>query len=214
MLLPKTTQILRTETEVHHIYRLMRAKSLQLCLTLCDPMDRQYPLSMEFSRQEYWSGLLCPPPWYLPDPGIEPPSLMSPELAGRFFTTGATWEAPYRLINIAYFSSLTHLPVLLHSHYNFSLYYLSRVESIPVIAITLVIPLSFTYLRWNYSTPYRGAPKSSQLSQGCLQIVWAIQVLSFLPMVFKQVICLPALPILKIIVSLLILRTDFCHHSI
>ena len=120
MLLPKTTQILRIETEVHHIYRLMCAKSLHLCLTLCDPMYRQSPLSMEFSRQEYWSGLPCPPPWYLPDPGIEPPSLMSPELASRFFTTGATWEAPYRLINIAYFSSLTHLPVLLHSHYNFS----------------------------------------------------------------------------------------------
>ena len=37
---------------------------------------------MEFSRQEYWSGLPCPPPWDLPDPGIEPVSLMSPALAG------------------------------------------------------------------------------------------------------------------------------------
>ena len=32
----------------------------------------QTPLFMEFSRQEYWSGLPCPPPQYLPDPGIEP----------------------------------------------------------------------------------------------------------------------------------------------
>ena len=34
----------------------------------------QTPLSMEFSRQEYWSGLLCPPPWDLPNPGMEPRS--------------------------------------------------------------------------------------------------------------------------------------------
>ena len=47
---------------------------------------------MEFSRQEYWSGLLCPPPGDLPDPGIEPVSPISPALAGRFFTTSATWE--------------------------------------------------------------------------------------------------------------------------
>ena len=56
----------------------------------------QAPLFMGFSRQEYWSGLPCPPPGDLPDPGIEPASLMSPALAGRFFTTIATWEAPIR----------------------------------------------------------------------------------------------------------------------
>ena len=46
----------------------------------------QAPLSMGFSRQEYWSGLPCPPPGDLPDPRIEPVSLTSPALAGRFFT--------------------------------------------------------------------------------------------------------------------------------
>ena len=45
---------------------------------------RQAPLSTGFSRQEYWSGLPCPPPGDLPDPGIEPGS---PALAGGFFTT-------------------------------------------------------------------------------------------------------------------------------
>ena len=40
-----------------------------------------------FSRQEYWSGLLFPAPGDLPDPGIKPMSLVSPALAGRFFTT-------------------------------------------------------------------------------------------------------------------------------
>ena len=57
----------------------MCAKSLQSCLTLCDPwtVARQAPLSMGFSRQEYWSGLPCPPPGDLLNPGIEPESLMS-----------------------------------------------------------------------------------------------------------------------------------------
>ena len=48
---------------------------------------------MGLSRQEYWSGLPCPPPGDLPDPGIKPMSLRSPALAGRFFITSATWEA-------------------------------------------------------------------------------------------------------------------------
>ena len=43
----------------------------------------QAPLSMEFSRREYWSGLPFPPPGDLPDPGIEPASLASPALQGN-----------------------------------------------------------------------------------------------------------------------------------
>ena len=54
----------------------------------------QPSLSMGILMQEYWSGLPCPPPGDLPNPGIEPESLMSPALAGRFFTTSATWKAP------------------------------------------------------------------------------------------------------------------------
>ena len=53
----------------------------------------QAPLSMGFSRQEYWSGLPFPPPEDLFDPGIKSSSLMSPALAGGFFTTNTTWEA-------------------------------------------------------------------------------------------------------------------------
>ena len=48
---------------------------------------------MGFSRQEYCSGSPCPPPGDPPDSGIEPASLMSPALAGGFFTTRAAWEA-------------------------------------------------------------------------------------------------------------------------
>ena len=55
----------------------------------------QAPLSMGFSRQEYWSGLPCPPPGDLPDPGIEPESLSSPALEGGFFIISVTWAAQY-----------------------------------------------------------------------------------------------------------------------
>ena len=54
----------------------------------------QAPLSMGFSRQEYWSGLPCPPPENLPDPEMETLLLISPALADGFFTTSMTWEAP------------------------------------------------------------------------------------------------------------------------
>ena len=74
----------------------MHAKLLQSYLTLSTPwmVAHQAPLPMGFSRQEYWSGLPCPcsPPGDLPDPGIA--SLM----AGGFFTTSATWEAPAEVL--------------------------------------------------------------------------------------------------------------------
>ena len=53
----------------------------------------QAPLSMGFSRQEYWRGLPSPPPGDLLDSGIEPESLMSPALAGKCFTISTTWKA-------------------------------------------------------------------------------------------------------------------------
>ena len=56
-------------------------------LTITWIIALQAPRSMGLFRQEYWSGLPCPPPGDLPNPGIEPTSLMSPALAGRFFTS-------------------------------------------------------------------------------------------------------------------------------
>ena len=64
-------------------------QSFQLFTTLCT-MDGQAPLSMGFSRQEYWSGLPCPPPGNLPGSGVKPASLVSPMLASRFFIIRAT----------------------------------------------------------------------------------------------------------------------------
>ena len=69
---------------------------LQLCPTLWDPwiVAHEAPLSIGFSRQEFWSRLSCASPEDLLDPGIEPRSLVSPALAGGFFTTSAIWKAP------------------------------------------------------------------------------------------------------------------------
>ena len=57
---------------------------------------RQAPLSMGFSRQEYWSRWPFPPPGDLPYQGIKPMSLISPSLAGVFFTTSTTYKAQRR----------------------------------------------------------------------------------------------------------------------
>ena len=65
---------------------------VQLCVTP-RTAARQAPLSMGFSRQEYWSGLPCPPPGDPPNPETEPVPLKSPALASGFFTTSAPWEA-------------------------------------------------------------------------------------------------------------------------
>ena len=75
----------------------MCAKTLQLGLTPCDPMDCSPPGSsvhgIRQARTLEWPALPCPPPGGLPNPGIEPTSLTSSALAARFFTTGATCEA-------------------------------------------------------------------------------------------------------------------------
>ena len=51
------------------------------------------PLCLGFCRQEYWSGLPCPPQGDLCNAGIKPVTVMSPAWAGQFFATSATWEA-------------------------------------------------------------------------------------------------------------------------
>ena len=68
---------------------------LQLCPTLCHPwtVAQQAPLPMELSKQKYWSELPFSTPGDLPDSGMECASLAPSALAGRFFTSGITWEA-------------------------------------------------------------------------------------------------------------------------
>ena len=80
------------------------AKLLQSRPTLGNlwTVAHQAPLSMGFSRQESWSGLPCPASGDLPDPGIEPASLMTPALISKwFFTTGVTWEVgPAQIVHL------------------------------------------------------------------------------------------------------------------
>ena len=73
------------------------AKSLHSGPTLCHPTDctHQAFLFTGFPKQAYWSGLPFPPSGDLSNPGIQPISLMSPALAGKFFITSATWEADW-----------------------------------------------------------------------------------------------------------------------
>ena len=69
----------------------------QSCPFLCDPMmvAPQAPLSMEFSRQEYWIGLPFPTPGDLPDPGIEFPSLHLLHWQADSLPL-SHWEAPFK----------------------------------------------------------------------------------------------------------------------
>ena len=77
---------------IAHACVLNHFSCVQLFATLWT-IASQTPLSMGFSRQEYWSESPCPPPGDLPSSRMEPASLVSPALAGGFFTTSASWEA-------------------------------------------------------------------------------------------------------------------------
>ena len=91
------------DSESYKAHRL--STSLDICACMLSHFSRvqlfatlwtiacQAPLSMGSSRQEYWSGLPCPPQEYLPNLGIQSTSLTSPVLVGGFFDTNITWEA-------------------------------------------------------------------------------------------------------------------------
>ena len=74
---------------ISHYHPFSRVRLFAILWTVA----HQASLLMGFSRPEYWSGLSCPPPGDLPNPGTKPVSLTSPALPGGFLTTSATWEA-------------------------------------------------------------------------------------------------------------------------
>ena len=84
---------------------LSRFCHVQLLATLWT-ITCQAPLSMGFSRQEFWSELPFPPPGDLPDPGIAPASSASLALAGGFFTTNATWASFLTLLSYLTFKTV------------------------------------------------------------------------------------------------------------
>ena len=86
----------KKKTQRNDYHDCLPAASCLCHVRLCETpwtVAPRAPLSLGFSRREYWSGLPCPPPGDLPDPGIRPVSLISPALAGGFFSPGSTWEA-------------------------------------------------------------------------------------------------------------------------
>ena len=86
----------------HALYVHARAQSLSHVwhfVTLWT-VSHQPPLPMEFSREEYWTGLPFPSLGNLPNPGSKPTSLLSPTIVGIFFTTSATWEAQAYIIGL------------------------------------------------------------------------------------------------------------------
>ena len=88
----------------------MHVKSLQSCLTLCDPMDyNSVPGSSVHGilQARILKWVATASSRGLPDPGIEPTSYMSPALAGGFFTTSTTWKA-YIHVFIHSISRYTH----------------------------------------------------------------------------------------------------------
>ena len=80
-----------------HLTITLRYKYLCVCVkspsVVSDFVALQAPLSLGVSWQEYWSGLPCPPAEDLPDPRIKPVLLVSPALAGGFFSISGPWEA-------------------------------------------------------------------------------------------------------------------------
>ena len=74
----------------------VHAKSLQLCLTFCDPMDHSLPASSVHGilQARILDCIAITPLGDLPDPGIKPASLKSLALAGGLFPTSTTWETP------------------------------------------------------------------------------------------------------------------------
>ena len=87
-------EIITVDHILFNFFYVLYSRILVISWLSCHQAGKSRLLSMGFSRQAYWSGLPCPPPGDLPDPGIEYMSLTSPVLAGKFFTTGTTWKTP------------------------------------------------------------------------------------------------------------------------
>ena len=120
------------------------AKSFQLCLlfAMLWAVARQAPLSLGFSRQEYWNGLPCPSPGDRPDPGIKSTSLATPALAGEFFTTSTNWIYIYTHIH-------THTHTHTHTHicfFNFSIIgYYTILNIVPCAIIRSLLLILLIY---------------------------------------------------------------------
>ena len=139
---------------------LSRFSCVQFCATLWI-VAHQAPLSMGFSRQEYWSGLPCPPPGDLPDPGVKPMSPVSPALqADSLPLSHQGSPCVYRFIYIHIFLHVNIYFILLiifiytHTHTCTSLvvtWSLSHSYIHTYICVHIYIYTGYTYIQWNIS---------------------------------------------------------------
>ena len=112
----------------------------------------QAPLSMEFPRQEYWSGLLFPPAGTFPDPGIKHASLSAPALAGGFFTTEPRGKPHVCIYVYVYTHICTHVHVYIYVHNiyffsdSFPLQVTTRITDNPLCYIAGPCSLSIVYI--------------------------------------------------------------------
>ena len=133
-----TSFLLVTNIPLYICTMCTHAKSLQSCLTLCDPMDCGWwgsSIHGILSRQQYWSGLPSSPPGDLPNPETEPSSLISPALACGFFTFSTILEA------CIYISHHLYLFIF---YWTFRLFPFSWCCSVPKLCPTLCDPRNWT----------------------------------------------------------------------
>ena len=122
--------------------------------TLCDPQTHQAPLSVGFSRQEYWSGLPCLPPGDLPDPGIEP---ASPALAG-----GSSPLAPGKPSVVLEDLIWRDAALLKHRQSHFTLPFLGSPTKLPLASVVFSVPPNkstwvYSSFAWKHSSPRGGS---------------------------------------------------------
>ena len=121
-----------------HVFMLSPFSHVRLFATLWT-IALQASLSMGFSRQEYWSGLPCPPAGDLPDPGVKLTSLVSHLLASKFFTTSATWEALFMNIELVLKSRAGSLLLSSFLHHNYAVYMKKILFSMQVFIVFLLL---------------------------------------------------------------------------
>ena len=123
-----------------HVFMLSPFSHVQLFASLWT-----IALQASLSRQEYWSGLPCPPQGNFPDPGIELTSLLSPVLASEFFTISAIWEALFVNIGLILKSSAGSLLLSSFLHQKYVVYMKKILFSMQVFFVFYLLLISILH---------------------------------------------------------------------
>ena len=166
----------------------------------------QAPLSMKFSRHEYWSGLPFPVLGDLPHPGIKPESLASSALTGRFFTTTVSWEAQIYILGFTYIFDFYKWLWIIYLNLFFS-YFFTYTVFVGTIHVTSkcflvcdgIHPPHFTYpLPPNFTTINRVVITISVLVHvcTCLSFCYSVYYQSYLTLCDHMDYSTPGFPVL------------------